>query len=300
MRDHSCHRDEDAVLSRHLVQAGRDSLGTSIEERDAARAGDCDSAWACRGPVTALSQNAGQLTVNHRWALSATLPCGHYVGDENQPGWMTAHRPRPLERGSRVGLCGSHSRRRQPKPAGEEIRLVLSDLQPPVEMERSYRDAETRASGVPDPRMQASMNAQISHLMMSLVDDETRPGDPALFYRAWHRQGPISRRRWPVPEIPKSAGCSRSFWRRMISREDQGRKPTRRAWRFGAHRVRRLYCRSGTTTGYAASAAKGRANRGDDGGPLAHCESYTVPAPHDFQHLRQTRTGCWLNRHATG
>lgn len=74
--------------------------------------------------------------------------------------------------------------------AGDEIRVVLSDLQPPVEMERSYRDAPRRARLVlPDPRMQASMNAQITHLMMSLVDDETRPGDPALFYRAWHRQG---------------------------------------------------------------------------------------------------------------
>ena len=31
-------------------------------------------------------------------------------------------------------------------------------------------------STLPDPLFQASMNAQITHLMMSLVDDETRPG----------------------------------------------------------------------------------------------------------------------------
>ena len=42
---------------------------------------------------------------------------------------------------------------------------------------------------LPDPRFQVSMDAQITHLMMSLVDDETRPGDPVLFYRAWHRPG---------------------------------------------------------------------------------------------------------------
>src|SRR5207344_3418531 len=69
-------------------------------------------------------------------------------------------------------------------------RVLLSELRAPVDMPRYYKAAPKRVRVLlPDPRMQASMDAQIAHLMMSLVDDETRPGDPTFFYRAWHRPG---------------------------------------------------------------------------------------------------------------
>ena len=57
-------------------------------------------------------------------------------------------------------------------------------------MQRWYRNSPKKARiDLPDQRFQTSMNAQIDHLMMSLIGRETRPGDPIFFYRAWQRQG---------------------------------------------------------------------------------------------------------------
>ena len=246
------------------------------------------------GPVTALSQDAGQLTVNHRWALSATpAPAAITLGDENQPGWMTAQSAATSWSGeagwgyARIAFAASSAK------AGEEIRLVLSDLQPPVEMERSYRDAPKRARlALPDPRMQASMNAQISHLMMSLVDDETRPGDPALFYRAWHRQGAYitaALARAGDPKVgrvlsqflathdfaggsgPEADAPGLAIWA-LTESAGYIADPVHDDWLW-PHLLRKV--------GRIEEMMAARS-------PIV--ESYTVPAPHDFQHLRQTRT----------
>ena len=90
----------------------------------------------------------------------------------------------------RVGIRAAAFLRRQRRSPAKRSGSCCQTCVPPVEIEGYYKQAPKRARlALPDPRLQASMNAQITHLMMSLVDDETRPGDPAVFYRAWHRQG---------------------------------------------------------------------------------------------------------------
>jgi hypothetical protein len=42
---------------------------------------------------------------------------------------------------------------------------------------------------VPDPRFQASFDAQLTHLLMSLTGEETRPGEPVNYPLAWLRDG---------------------------------------------------------------------------------------------------------------
>jgi hypothetical protein len=143
------------------------------------------------GPVTSLNWDGDQVAINHRWTATLTPSPVHVtLGDENAAGWMTAQ---PSET-SWTGKSGWGYARLElpmkPTQAGEEYRLILSDLRVPIEMQRWYKNSPERASlHLPDPRFQASMDAQINHLMMSLVSGETRPGDPALFHRAWHRQG---------------------------------------------------------------------------------------------------------------
>lgn len=143
------------------------------------------------GPVTALSWDGKQVTVNHRWTVTVTpAPAAVTLGDENTPGWMTARTSATSwmdESGwgyARLGLQGETAKN------GQEYRLVLTDSRVPVQMQRWYRNSSERVSlALPDPRVQASMEAQINHLMMGLVGRETRPGDPMFFYRAWQRQG---------------------------------------------------------------------------------------------------------------
>ncbi|MBS0169473.1 MAG: hypothetical protein JSR62_03900 [Nitrospira sp.] len=246
------------------------------------------------GPVTALSQDGGQVTVNHRWTVGATpAPLSIALGDENQADWMTAQSAAASWSGeagwgyARITFAASSAK------AGDEIRVVLSDLQPPVEMERSYRDAPKRARlALPDPRMQASMHAQITHLMMSLVDDETRPGDPALFYRAWHRQGAYitaALARAGDPQVgrvlsqflathdfaggsgPEADAPGLAIWALTESATYIADK-VHDDWLW-PHLLRKV----GRIEGMMTTRA-----------PIE--EPYIVPAPHDFQHLRQTRT----------
>ncbi len=246
------------------------------------------------GPVTALSHDGGQVTVNHRWTVAATpAPISIALGDENQAGWMTAQSAAASWSGetgwgyARIAFPADSAR------ADDEIRVILSDLQPPVEMERSYRDAPKRARLVlPDSRVQASMHAQITHLMMSLVDDETRPGDPAMFYRAWHRQGAYITAALTRAGDPQVGRVLSQFLATHDFAGGSGPEadaPGLAIWALTE------------SAGYIADKVHdewlwphllrkvGRIERMMTARSTIE-EPYTVPAPHDFQHLRQTRT----------
>lgn len=246
------------------------------------------------GPVTALTREAARVTVNQRWTVIASpAPDRVAMGDENQAGWMTDQSAAT----SWSGESGWGYARLQFAPAsakpGEEIRVVLSELRPPVEIEGHYKQAPKRARlALPDPRVQASMNAQITHLMMSLVDDETRPGDPAVFYRAWHRQGAyitaaLSRAGEPrVSRVlsqflamhdfaggsgPEADAPGLAIWA-LTESADYIADKVHDEWLW-PHILRKARRIEEMLTAKA---------------PIV--EPYTIPAPHDFKHLRQTRT----------
>ncbi len=143
------------------------------------------------GPVTELGWDGEQLDINHRWTVRVTpAPAKVSLGDEQTVKGMTsetANRSWTNSSGwgyARLALPGHVSE------AGEEYRLILSDLRIPIQMQRWYRNAPEQIHlDLPDKRFEASLAAQTTHLMMSLIGRETRPGDPIFFYRAWQRQG---------------------------------------------------------------------------------------------------------------
>ena len=142
------------------------------------------------GPVTTLDWNGEQVTVNDRWSLHVTPSPAHVVlGDENNDGWMTAQSAVTTWQGhSGWGYARLSLSAPRPGMTGE-YRLVLSDSRIPIEMHRWYKHVPEIHLNLPDSRFQESMEAQVTHLMMGLVAGETRPGDPAMFHRAWQRQG---------------------------------------------------------------------------------------------------------------
>ena len=118
--------------------------------------------------------------------------------------------------------------------AGDEYRLVLSDLRIPIQMQRWYRNSPEQVRlDLPDPRFQASMNAQINHLMMSLIGRETRPGDPILFYRAWQRQGSYITAALARAGDPHVSRVLSQYLATHDFGGGRGRKPMRRAWPSG-------------------------------------------------------------------
>ena len=143
------------------------------------------------GPVTALSWNGDQVTVNHRWTVTVTPgPASVALGDETGTDWTSPS-------GSVTSWNGAsgwgYARLILPvkeTKEDQEYRLVLTDLRVSLDMYRWYRNASERVKvDFPDRRFQASLDAQVHHLMMGLIGGETRPGDPTFFYRAWQRQG---------------------------------------------------------------------------------------------------------------
>lgn len=246
------------------------------------------------GPVTALSHDGGQVTVNHRWAVSATpAPQSITLGDENQADWMTAQSTASSWSGEAGWGYARITFAAAPAQSGEEIRVVLSDLQPPVEMERSYRDAPRRARlALPDPRVQASMNAQITHLMMSLVDDETRPGDPALFYRAWHRQGAYITAALARAGDPKVGRVLSQFLATHDFAGGSGPEADAPGLAIWALTESAGYIADKVHDEWLWPHLLRKVGRIEEmmstRSPIV--ESYTVPAPHNFQHLRQART----------
>ena len=144
------------------------------------------------GPVTSLEYDGERLQINERWAVRVRpAPADVSLGDENAPGWITEHSPAA----SWVNDSGwGYARLTLPTDAStmrQEYYLVLTDQRLPIKSGGpQYRlSTVTTHVDLPDPRFSASMQAQRAHLMMSLVGNETRPGDPTYFHRAWNRQG---------------------------------------------------------------------------------------------------------------
>lgn len=246
------------------------------------------------GPVSALDQEEGKVTVNHRWAVTASpVPVRIAMGDENQAGWMTAQ----PEATSWRGESGWGYARLQfvtaPTNPGEEIRVVLSDLRPPVEIEGYYKQAPKRARlALPDSRVQASLNAQITHLMMSLVDDETRPGDPAVFYRAWHRPGAYITAALARAGEPRVSRVLSQFLAMHDFAGGSGPEADAPGLAIWALTESAGYIADKVHDDWLWPHILRKAKRIEEmlttKVPLV--EPFTIPAPHDFKHLRQTRT----------
>lgn len=246
------------------------------------------------GPVTALDSDGTQIGINHRWAVKATpTPDAITLGDENRSDWMTAQSPAKSWNGE-TGWGYARMKFAAPSAGlGGEVRVVLSDLQPPVESRNYYTHSPKRARlALPEPRLQASMDAQIAHLMMSLVEDETRPGDPTFFYRAWHRQGSYvtaALTRAGDPHVsrvlsqflashdfaggsgPEADAPGLAIWA-LTESASYIADPEHDQW-IWPHILRKAQRIEEMLTARA---------------PLV--EPYWIPSPHDFNHGRQTRT----------
>jgi hypothetical protein len=141
------------------------------------------------GPVRELTWNGEEVSVNHRWTIAVSpAPSTVSLGDESKADWAT---PQAVKSWSGKSGWGYARLVLSAKTRSEdqEYRLVVTDLRVPIQMQRWYRNPPERAKAtLPDARFQASMDAQVNHLRMGLIGGETRPGDPALFLRAWQRQ----------------------------------------------------------------------------------------------------------------
>jgi len=144
------------------------------------------SAGPAGGPIEQCEWDSKRLRINRRWTMVLSpAPASVSLGNEGAAGWQVS--------GAGVNACTSEEGwgfARLELRGAKEWTLTIRDEQPPPAPLLAY---SSTASGLelnlPDPQFAACLNAQVAHLMMGLVNNETRPGDPNNYPLNWLRDG---------------------------------------------------------------------------------------------------------------
>lgn len=137
------------------------------------------------GPIHRLQWSGNELRVNNSWRVVTAKPLALIaMGNEGDDGWLKAanqNHNRQSADGWGYARWSAHS--------SAPIRLTLRG---PLTVNTDLPFTSTKSSldiHLPDDRFNESLNDQVAHLMMSLVHNETRPGEPINYPLAWLRDG---------------------------------------------------------------------------------------------------------------
>lgn len=136
--------------------------------------------------IESLLWNGMEILVNGRYAVRVEpSPASTYVGPEGSPGWVTAQSNSVNECHGQKGWCYA---RIELSSGNNTVRIV--DTFPPHNSGLTAHSTQSSLQvHLPDGRFADSLNAQVAHLMMGLVDNQVRPGDPNQYPLAWLRDG---------------------------------------------------------------------------------------------------------------
>lgn len=137
------------------------------------------------GPIRTLKWEGSRLVVNRRWLLTLDpAPAAVCLGEETAPDWLGTCSPRHAS--SDEGGWG-YAHLRLPRTARFQLHIADPSAAHPAEGRHTTRSSLTLS--LPEPRFQEALDAQVAHLMMSLVGGETRSSDPVNTPIAWQRTG---------------------------------------------------------------------------------------------------------------
>ena len=131
---------------------------------------------------------SGELVINGRYKLRLTpSPDSDYVGPEGVAGWTTAPAGSSTEcHGQMAGALPAWNCLAKTLP----FLCISSDAFPRRAPElTAHSTHSTLEIELPDSRFRDSLDAQVAHLMMGTVDNQTRPGEPNQYPLAWLRDG---------------------------------------------------------------------------------------------------------------
>jgi hypothetical protein len=135
------------------------------------------------GPLESLTWSAQQLQVNGRYSIRVTPPpASVYVGPEGPAGWTTARSSSECH--GHNGWCYARL-----ELAGDAV-AAISDRFPRARPTLSAHGTRSALEMyLPDQRFKDALDAQVAHLMMSLVSGQTHPGEPTNYPLTWLRDG---------------------------------------------------------------------------------------------------------------
>lgn len=136
------------------------------------------------GPINSIRVRDHRLTVNNEWSLSfSTRVRVRSIGHEGESGWTTSTNKAEGWHGKdgwgyALLTCA---------PGIPQKMIIRRERR--EEHSLAFRSVTPLKLQLPDPRFEASLNAQVAHLMMGLVRNETRPGEPTNYPLPWLRDG---------------------------------------------------------------------------------------------------------------
>jgi hypothetical protein len=138
------------------------------------------------GAIQSLNWNGQRLQINDRWFVTMNPPpLAVHLGEEGKKGWMS-------ERSTITQWKGEDGwgYARFELAAGSDCNVVIENTS--FEPVLGLNVANTQSAlelDLPDKQFAASLDAQVAHLLMSLVGQETRPGEPTNYPLSWQRDG---------------------------------------------------------------------------------------------------------------
>jgi len=138
------------------------------------------------GDIQSLDWNGQRLLINHRWIVK-NLPAQVkvYLGSERSPNWT-----RQTSTTTQWQDDQGWGYARFELDNAEPWQLDVEDLTPPPALDLAIADSASEpVFNLPDAQFIDSFKAQISHLKMSLVGNQTRPGDPIDYPLPRFREG---------------------------------------------------------------------------------------------------------------
>ena len=136
------------------------------------------------GAVNSLNWNGQRLLINDRWSLQpSATPVKVHLGGES-PGWITQSAASAQWQDKQ----GWGYARLELTP-GDTWSIELTDSTPVDQPSPISPKLSSLALDLPDPQFVESINAQVAHLLMGLVGNRTRPGDPLSYSLPSLREG---------------------------------------------------------------------------------------------------------------
>jgi hypothetical protein len=141
------------------------------------------------GPVRILDWHDQQLRIDQRWSLRLIPnPAAVSLGDESVENWKVS--------GSGLNRYTSAEgwgfARFELRGANDWTFTIRDNIFPPATPLTYSSTLAGLQLNLPDSRFTNTLHAQVAHLMMGLVNNETRPGDPNNYPLNWLRDGAYS------------------------------------------------------------------------------------------------------------
>jgi hypothetical protein len=155
------------------------------------------------GPIRILAYQSGRLRINDRWTVVLSpRPTSVKLGEEptvSTPGWWKIPAPAPSAASAAGAASPAEGTWRGKSGWGfallsfgdaPKISATIADGYPLAASPLADLKMGTPVRAqVPDGRFVPSLQAQVAHLLMSLVRHEPRPGDPINYPLPWLRDG---------------------------------------------------------------------------------------------------------------